>query len=58
MKKIKEYFDKLTMKVGMNIAKRMSPVIKEAIDNPKNLIFEGYIEGDEIIVRIRVKDEP
>jgi hypothetical protein len=55
--KIKRYFDKLAMKVGITIAKRMSPVIKEAVDNPENLKFEGYIEGDEIIVRIKIKNE-
>lgn len=55
--KIKKFFEKVATKVGIGIAKRMSPVIKEAIDNPENLKFEGYIEGDEIIVRIKVKEE-
>lgn len=55
--KIKKYFDKLMTRIGMNVAKRMSPVIKEAIENPENLIFEGRIVGDEIVVKIRVKEE-
>lgn len=55
---IKNWFDKTVTKIGISIAKRMSPVIKEAIDNPENLKFEGYIEGNEIIVRIKLKDEP
>ena len=54
---IKSYIDAMALKVGVSIVKRMSPVIKEAIDNPENLKFEGYIEGDELIVRIKIKDE-
>lgn len=53
---IKKCFDKLTVKVGMAIAKRMSPVIKEAIDNPENLKFEGYISGDEFIIKVKIKE--
>jgi hypothetical protein len=55
---IKQHFEELACKIGVTVAKRMSPVIKEAIDNPENLKFEGYIEGDEIVVRIKIKDEP
>ena len=55
---IKNCIDKMVTKIGISIAKRMSPVIKEAIDNPENLKFEGYIEGDEIIVKIKLKKEP
>ena len=55
--KIKQIFEKMTMKIGVSIAKRVSPVIKEAIDNPENLKFEGCIEGDEILIRIKVKEE-
>ena len=54
---IKKCFDKLTVKIGMAIARRMSPVIKEAIDNPENLKFEGYISGDEIIIKVKIKEE-
>jgi len=54
--KIKECIDKVTMKIGLAIAKRMSPVIEAAIDNPENLKFEGYIDGDEIVVKIKLKE--
>lgn len=54
---IKKCFDKLTMKIGIAIAKRMSPVIKEALDNPENLKFEGYINKDELIIKIKIKEE-
>ena len=54
---IKKCFEKLTMKIGLAIAKQMSPVIKEAIDNPENLKFEGYIEKDELVIRVKIKEE-
>lgn len=54
---IKKCFEKLTVKVGLVIAKRMSPVIKEALDNPENLKFEGYIEKDELIIKVKIKEE-
>ena len=53
--RIKKCFEKITTKVCLVIAKRMSPVIKEAIDNPENLKFEGYINGDEFIIKVKVK---
>lgn len=55
---IKKCFEKLTVKVGLAIAKRMSPVIKEALDNPENLKFEGYIKKDELIIKVKIKEEP
>jgi sporulation-control protein spo0M len=55
--KMKQFFDKMVTKIGIGIAKKMSPVIKEAIDNPENLKFEGYIKGDEIIVKIKIRNE-
>ena len=57
MKKFRKWIDKMATKIGISIAKNASPVIKEAIDNPQNLKFEGYIEGDEIVVRIKLKNE-
>lgn len=54
---IKQSFDNLAVKIGVFIAKQMSPVFKEAIENPENLKFEGYIEGDELVVRVKLKDE-
>ena len=53
---IKKCFEKLTTKVAIAIAKRMSPVIKEAIDNPENLKFEGSIGKDELVIRVKIKD--
>lgn len=50
---IKKCIEKLSVKVGLTIAKRMSPVLKDAIENPENLKFEGYIDGDEIVIRIK-----
>ena len=54
---IKKCFDKLATKIGLTIARRMSPVIKEALDNPENLKFEGYIEKDELIIKVKIKEE-
>ena len=53
MKGVKKCIEKLSVKVGLAIAKRMSPVIKDAIDNPENLKFEGYISGDEVVIKIK-----
>ena len=58
MKKIKDCFNDLLVNVVMKLLKGMSPVIKEAIDNPENLKFEGRIEGSKLVVEITVKDEP
>lgn len=55
---IKNCIDKMVTKIGISIARKMSPVIREAMDNPENLKFEGYIKGDEIIVKIKLKEEP
>lgn len=55
---IRNCFDKMVTKIGISVARKMSPVIREAIDNPENLKFEGYIKGDEIIVKIKLKEEP
>ena len=55
--KIENCTKELMMKLGLSIVKQMSPVIREAIDNPENLKFEGYIKGDEIIVKIKIKEE-
>lgn len=54
---IKRCFEKMTVKIGLAIARRMSPVLKEAIDNPENLKFEGYIEKDELIIKVKIKEE-
>lgn len=55
--KFKEYIDKISTKIGLMIVKRMSPVLRDAIDNPENLKFEGRIEGDEVVIRIKLIDE-
>lgn len=57
MKKIKDCINELTMKIAINIARKMSPVVREAIDNPENLKFEGRIKKDEIIVKIKIKED-
>ena len=54
---IRKCFGNLATKVCIAIARRMSPVIKEAIDNPENLKFEGYIKNDEFVIKIKIKEE-
>lgn len=54
---IKKYFENITAKIGLAIVRRMSPVLREAIDNPENLKFEGYIDGDEFVIKVKIKEE-
>lgn len=54
---IKKTIKNISVKIGLAIAKRMSPIIKDAIDNPENLKFEGRLEGDEFVIRIKRIEE-
>ena len=58
---IKGCFDKIKTKIGIfgakQVARRKSKILKEAIDNPENFKLEAYIEGEEIIVKIKKKEE-
>lgn len=54
---IKNRFKNLMIKIGVNKAKRKSSILKEVIDNPENVKLEAYIEGDEIVVKIKRKNE-
>lgn len=54
---IKKCINKIGMKIGLHIVKSMSPVLKEAVDNPENLKFEGYIKNDELIIKVKIKEE-
>lgn len=57
---IKNCFDKIKAKIGVfgvkQIARRKSKILKEVIDNPENFKLEAYIEGEEIIVKIKKKE--
>lgn len=48
-----KWIEKLTTEIGFAIVKRLSPVLRDAIENPENLKFEGYIDGDEVVIRIK-----
>ena len=50
---IKKCIEELSVKVGLAIVKRMSPILRDAIENPENLKFEGYINGDEVVIKIK-----
>ena len=50
---IKKCIEELSVKVGLEIVKRMSPILRDAIENPENLKFEGYINGDEVVIKIK-----
>ena len=54
---IKEYFKGLVIKTGLNKAKKKSSILKEVFDNPENIKLEAYIEGEEIIVKLKKKAE-
>ena len=54
---MKKWIEKLTTKIGLAIVKRMSPVLRDAIENPDNLKFEGCIDGDEVVIRIKQKEK-
>jgi hypothetical protein len=53
---IKNLCKKVGFKLGVNKAKRKSQILKELIDNPEGVKLEAYIEGDEIIVKIKKKE--
>lgn len=54
---IKAWFTELMVKFGIGKAKHNSTILKDLIDNPESVKLEAYIEGEEIIVKIRKKDE-
>lgn len=51
----KEWIRNAVGKVGLNTLKRNSPIVKEVVDNPENVKLELYIEGDEIILKLKKK---
>lgn len=53
----KKWFNELMIRIGINKTKRKSPILKELIDNPENVKLEAYLEGDELIVKIKRKEE-
>lgn len=52
---IKKWIGDSVGKTGLNRLKKRSPIVKEVVDNPENLKLELYIEGDEIVVKIKKK---
>lgn len=53
---IKNWFKSLMIKVGMYKVKRKSSILKEVLDNPENIKLEAYIEGEEIVVKIKKRE--
>ena len=54
---IKNGFKNMLIKVGIKKVKRKSSILKELLDNPENVKLEAYIENDELIVKIRKKED-
>ena len=55
---IKSAIDKLTASIAIPAKKRKPSLIKEVIDKPENFKLEAYIEGEEVVMRIKRKDLP
>lgn len=43
-------------KIGLSTLKRNSPIVKEVVDHPENVKLELYIEGDEIILKLKKRE--
>lgn len=41
---------------ALGIKKRKPSLLKELMDNPEEFKLEGFIEGEEIIVKIKKKE--
>lgn len=54
--KFKKWFKNLMIKAGIKKAKRKSSILKEVLDNPDGIRLEAYIEGEEIIVKIKKRE--
>ena len=54
---IKKWFKSLMIKFGIRKVKRKSSILKEVLDNPENIKLEAYIEGEEIIVKIKKREK-
>lgn len=57
MRTIKTWVTETTEKMGMAAIKRRVPVLKELLETPENLKLEAYIENDEIVVKLKKKEE-
>lgn len=55
--KIKDFFKGLAIRFGIKKAKKESSILKNFIDNPESVKLEAYIEGNEIIVKIKNKEK-
>lgn len=49
-------FRTLMIKIGIKRTKKKSSIIKELIDNPENVKLEVYIEGEELILKVKRKE--
>lgn len=49
-------FRALMVKIGIKRAKKKSSILKELIDNPENVKLEVYIEGEELILKVKRKE--
>lgn len=57
LKILKNWFESIVYKVGISKAKKKSPILKEVFENPDNLKLEASIEGSEIVIKIKMKEE-
>lgn len=49
-------FKSMMIKMGVKKAKKKSSILKELIDNPENVKLEIYIEGEELILKVKKKE--
>lgn len=54
---IKDWFKKIVINVGIKKVKRKSSILKTVLDNPEDIKLEAYIEGDEIVVKIKRREK-
>ena len=57
MLKIKEFINKGVTKIGIKTVKRKNPFLKNLIDNPEDFKLEAFIEGEELIFKVKKKEE-
>lgn len=54
---IKEFITNGVAKIGIKKVKRKSSVLRDFMDDPENFKLEAFIDGEEIVVKIKKKEE-
>lgn len=57
MMKLFESIKRGVVKIGVKKVKKESNILKEALDNPEKMILTAWIEDDEIVIKIKKKQE-